>query len=105
MHKHPLLSLEDIDDFPAPQLHSSAETGKVLRGAELIAQCTPDLTEIDMTEIATERRGSTSEAIERTIIELLDGLAMRVGGDATASAAIMAIRDWHLPDLRGLVSE
>lgn len=102
-----LLTLADLDVMPlggstCPQIAPAWNGPERLTGAALLTRCTPDLTAIDRAEIGTERAGNTGHAIAQAMTDLLDGLALRCAGDETALAAIGAIRDWHLPDLRAL---
>jgi len=100
-----LLTAADLQDLEPghradPITAPLPAASKRLSGHALVAHCTPDLTTIDRMELATEREGNDARAIFAAITGLLDGLALRCEGDETALAAILAIRDWHLPDLR-----
>jgi hypothetical protein len=106
--KPPALTLADLGDTLAHQdsRHPRDWDGpRRLTGAALIAQCIPDLTLPEQLEIGTERAGNTAQDIAATITDLLDGLALRCVGDDVAQAAICAIRDWHVPDLKGLTRD
>ncbi|WP_374433919.1 hypothetical protein [Inhella sp.] len=100
-----LLTAADLQDLePGHRADPITAPLKCLSGHALATRCTPDLTAIDRMELATEREGNDARAIVAAITGLLDGLALRCEGDETALAAILAIRDWHLPDLRGLAT-
>lgn len=85
------MNLLTLDDLTTTNAASEA----------ILARCVPDLTCIDMYELAAERQGNTPKDIASAIVGLLDGLAVRHADDEVTLAVVCAIRDWHLPDLLG----
>lgn len=65
----------------------------------LVQQGTTPLHESDILEIAAEVTGPGVQGTAATIYGLLDGLALRMQGDATAQAMLAALRHYHVPTL------